>query len=502
MPSLPSELIQISLLSQLQSSHRYTLSLRSPSSHQTILLYRSPTPPGTPLISQQWYSIVNACPHLGLPLEAGDIEDLCRDEEDAEEEEDYGEELEEKEEGAILNGPIIMCPHHQYDFDLRTGHSSTGSKACTFRVEVREDGTVWMEPPEGGKEEWTVVGIRTVSERFADPPPSSSASDSLTSPLSDLTLHCSPNVQPGSIVSFCRLILLAPSPSHKVSLTRQLVSLFRSGSLTRLSSPDDPPHPDAPYRAPDLVQVLPGKAAKLGKGGSVASRCRMLHSLATIEQWAIDLAVDCVGRFANWRMGDEEGKKGKRMGWEFVSDFLKVAEDEAKHFTLLSSRLSSLGTPYGSLPIHSGLWESATQTSHSLFSRLAIVALVHEARGLDTNPQQILRARKAGDEETAGVLEVIHADEITHVAAGHRHFTLLCASLSPPVNPVLQFRREVQEHFYGHLRGPFNEGDRGKAGMTREWYEELGGRGVLKKAGDGTGKEGKRETVEIEVERA
>lgn len=58
------------------------------------------------------------------------------------------------------------------------------------------------------------------------------------------------------------------------------------------------------------------------------------------------------------------------------------------------------------------------QTSHSLFSRLAIIALVHEARGLDSNPMQIRRCRAAGDEETARVLEVIHADEITHVAAG------------------------------------------------------------------------------------
>lgn len=89
-----------------------------------------------------------------------------------------------------------------------------------------------------------------------------------------------------------------------------------------------------------------------------------------------------------------------------------------RHFSLLVERLEELGTPYGSLPVHAGLWESALQTSHSLFARLAIVALVHEARGLDTNPTQIKRCRNAGDERTAEVLEVIHADELTHVAAG------------------------------------------------------------------------------------
>jgi uncharacterized ferritin-like protein (DUF455 family) len=145
----------------------------------------------------------------------------------------------------------------------------------------------------------------------------------------------------------------------------------------------------------------------------------MIHSLAAIEQWAIDLAVDVVCRFWNWRVGQKDGKAGKRLPMSFFSDFLKVAEDEAKHFTLLrkvsraessaidnpsradllcslSQRMKELGTDYGDLPVHHGLWESAHETSHSLFSRLAIIHLVHEARGLDTNPRQIQRCKAAG----------------------------------------------------------------------------------------------------------
>ena len=130
---------------------------------------------------------------------------------------------------------------------------------------------------------------------------------------------------------------------------------------------------------------------------------------------------------------------------------------------------------------------------------------------------QIRRCRAAGDEETARVLEIIHADEITHVAAGtrfcpppfllrlrlpnvvrslravtnnvessncagHRHFTALCASLEPePIDPVAQFRLEVSRHFWGHVRGPFNVEDRDRAGIGRDWYENLGGRGTVKK---------------------
>ncbi|GAA5885462.1 hypothetical protein JCM6882_009628 [Rhodosporidiobolus microsporus] len=489
MVQAPPELIYIAQSDALNQSHRHVVSLRSwsnPANHSSVLLYRSPDVPGEPERRQKYYSIVNECPHLGLPLEQGDIEDLL-DTEDTEDD---------------LAGPIITCPFHQYDFNVQDGSSSTGMHACTYRVEVRTDGTVWMEPPGEAGDDWRVLGLRAVSERFADPPPASASSDplSLSLPLADLTLSSSPAIEPQTIVSFCRHILLAPSPDDKVALTRRLVTLFRSGTLTRLADPlNDPPHPHEPYRAPSMRTVAPGKAHSIGKGGTVQSRVKLLHSLATIEQWAIDLAVDHIARFWDWRLGDGEGKKGKKMGWAFVADFLKVAEDEAKHFTLLSSRLTALGTPYGSLPVHSGLWESALETSHSLFSRLAIIALVHEARGLDTNTMWTKRLRAAGDEETADIIQIIHYDEITHVSAGHRHFTRLCASLSPPADPVTAFRAEVRQYFYGAVKGPFNEEDREKAGLGREWYEDLGGRGVVKKEKE---KERLGEAkVEMEVQR-
>ena len=102
---------------------------------------------------------------------------------------------------------------------------------------------------------------------------------------------------------------------------------------------------------------------------------------------------------------------------------------------------------------------------------------VHEARGLDSNPTQIKRCRAAGDEASASLLEVIHYDEITHVASGHRHFLHLCDSHVPPLDPVATFRSEVETHFYGQLKGPFNEVDRDKAGMAKGYYENLRGRG-------------------------
>ncbi|GAA5845746.1 hypothetical protein JCM9279_006093 [Rhodotorula babjevae] len=462
-------MIYVAPVADLADSARHVVALRSwrtPSSHDSVLVYRRDPPPGEADPQAEYYSIANECPHLGLPLEGGDIEDLCADDDELD----------------LRNSPVVICPFHNLDFNLGSGSSSSGMHACTYRLELRNGGELWMEPPGDLGDDYRVIGIRSVSERFADLPTAP------TDLLSSLTLSDSPAVEPRTIVAYCRHVLLAPTPSAKVALVRRLVSLFRSGTLSRLADPStDPPHPLEPYRAPSVKTVASGQTGRLGRGGNVESRIRLLHALANIELWATDLAVDHVARFWDWRVASLDGQEGKRVGWGFVSDFLKVAEDEAKHFTILSERLEQLGCTYGSLSVHNGLWESATQTSHSLLSRLAIVALVHEARGLDTNPTQIRRCRAAGDEQTAQVLEIVHADEICHVAFGHRHFTALCASQLPvPLDPVAQFRAEVQAHFFGAVRGPFNEADRAKAGLDGEWYEGLSGRGsVVRKEGEG-----------------
>jgi len=125
------------------------------------------------------------------------------------------------------------------------------------------------------------------------------------------------------------------------------------------------------------------------------------------------------------------------------------------------------------MPVHAGLWESATVTSTSLQARLAIIHLVHEARGLDVNPATIEKFRKAGDKETVGVLEIIHADEVTHVTSGHRWFSWICGERG--LDPVSTFREEVRKGWRGDIKGPFNVEAREKAGLSPQFYEDLRG---------------------------
>ena len=71
------------------------------------------------------------------------------------------------------------------------------------------------------------------------------------------------------------------------------------------------------------------------------------------------------------------------------------------------------------------------------------------------------------------MLEVIFQDEITHVEAGLKWFSFVCARHSPVLNPVETFHEMVKIYFQGYLKPPFNTEARETAGMTEEWYLPL-----------------------------
>jgi uncharacterized ferritin-like protein (DUF455 family) len=150
---------------------------------------------------------------------------------------------------------------------------------------------------------------------------------------------------------------------------------------------------------------------------------------------------------------------------------VKVAAEEAKHYSSWRDRLHALGGKYGDTPTHDGLWESATDTSASLLARLAIVHMVHEARGLDTYLGTLDRFQRSGDQASLDIIAVNHAEEITHVSAGRKWFQFLCTQQGLPA--VETYHTLVPMYFLGGLRPPFNTVSREKAGMGEEWYAPL-----------------------------
>lgn len=187
----------------------------------------------------------------------------------------------------------------------------------------------------------------------------------------------------------------------------------------------------------------------------------MLHALAHIEFGAIDLAFDMAGRF------------GAGMPRAFVDDWLGVGADEAIHFAMLDRRLRALGSHYGALPAHDGLWEAAGETAHDLLARLAIVPMVLEARGLDVTPATVAAFERFGDARSAAILTRIYRDEIRHVAAGTRWFGIGCEREG--IAPVAHWQHLIRTHFRGMLKPPFNDSARGEAGLSRDFYLGVAG---------------------------
>lgn len=256
-----------------------------------------------------------------------------------------------------------------------------------------------------------------------------------------------------SLGEAAQAILLTADPHDKRRAARSLARAWRQG---RLAHRCDTPMPDQPAwpAAPELLP--PNQMPKRGKAGSERSRITLLHALAHIEFVAIDLAVDLVGRF------------GGEFPRAFVDDWIGVAADEAMHFALLDRRLRQLGSHYGAMPAHAGLWESAQLTSDDALARLAVVPMVLEARGLDVTPMTIDRFRGVGDEVSAKILSRIYKDEIRHVTAGTVWFGWLCDERG--FHAVETWHRLVKLRFRGVLKPPFNDSARHDAGLTQEFY--------------------------------
>lgn len=259
-----------------------------------------------------------------------------------------------------------------------------------------------------------------------------------------------------SIACAAREVLLTVDPAAKVKAARAAARDWRRGRLAHRFDEDMPDRPPRPGR-PQLLS--PNQMPRRGKGGSERGRIALLHAIAHIEYVAIDLAFDMAGRF------------GDAFPRGFIDDWVGVGADEAMHFALIDRRLRRLGSFYGALPAHDGLWDAAAATAQDALGRLAVVPMVLEARGLDVTPAMIERFEAAGDDASAAILRRIFKDEIRHVRAGTFWFESACRRES--FVPETTWRRLVARYFGGLLKPPFNDSARDSAGLTLKYYRAL-----------------------------
>ena len=258
-------------------------------------------------------------------------------------------------------------------------------------------------------------------------------------------------------------ILAICDPAEKAGQTRRLVTAWRAGAIRDIGAIPPPDRPGRPAR-PELKP--PREVPRRRIGPSPGGRIALLHAIAHIELNAIDLALDMACRYTD-----------PALPRAFYDDWLGVADDEARHFLMLSDRLAGLDAAYGDLPAHDGLWQAAQETAHDLLARLAIAPLVLEARGLDVTPAMIDRLRDIGDTASADAFAIIMHDEVGHVGVGKSWFDYACGLQR--LDPVSTWHRLVGTYFRGPLKPPFNIAAREAAGFAAAFYQPMSERNDL-----------------------
>ncbi|HET8745836.1 MAG TPA: ferritin-like domain-containing protein [Ramlibacter sp.] len=246
--------------------------------------------------------------------------------------------------------------------------------------------------------------------------------------------------------------LSEPDPRAKAAQVRSLFAQARqlavapSAPLPAAALPGRPARPQLvhPARVPRRSPAKPEGLAAL------------LHAIAHIEFNAINLALDAVWRF--------EG-----MPAEFHHDWLRVAAEEAFHFTLLAEHLATLGHAYGDFDAHDGLWSMCEKTKDDIVARMALVPRTLEARGLDATPQIQAKLRQVATPaalRAVEILDVILRDEVGHVAIGNRWYRFLCEREG--LDPVAHYAVLAERYAAPRLHPPFNEAARLAAGFSAE----------------------------------
>lgn len=191
---------------------------------------------------------------------------------------------------------------------------------------------------------------------------------------------------------------------------------------------------------------------------TLEGRAMLIHALAHIEFNATNLALDALWRFP-------------AMPVDYYTDWLRVAAEEAIHFSMLAAHLDVLGAKYGDFAAHDSLWEMVERTRGDIVARMALVPRTLEARGLDAIPPLRAKLAQAGDLAAAAILDRILTDEIGHVAIGNHWYVYLCGQNG--LEPRAAYDELALRYRAPALKGPFNIEARRLAGFTETELSSL-----------------------------
>ena len=251
--------------------------------------------------------------------------------------------------------------------------------------------------------------------------------------------------------------LCLTDPAQKVA-SAQLLHV--QAATLSIAKSDFVPFGDPPGRParPELVErvVKPHRSPFTPDGLAT-----LLHTVAHIEFNAINLALDAAWRFDG-------------MPDAYYLDWVRVASEEAHHFSLLRTHLQSLEGggchwDYGDFPAHDGLWTVCAATAGDGVARMALVPRTLEARGLDATPLIQVKLRRVATPQAlraVEILDIILNDEVGHVAIGNHWYRWLCQQNG--LDPVAHYRVLAQRFDAPTPKPPFNTQARLQAGFTDE----------------------------------
>ncbi len=262
-------------------------------------------------------------------------------------------------------------------------------------------------------------------------------------------------IESNSLFAMARACLGASELESKLVLVLSMRDEWQAGGLSiKETALPDVRDAGRPAR-PQLVhpRELPRRSTSTQQG-----RLALIHAVAHIEFNAINLACDAVFRF-------------QQMPRSYYDDWVRVAAEEAEHFSMLRGYLIDEDCDYGDFPGHNGLWDMALRTAEDPLTRMAMVPRMLEARGLDVTPGMIERFRILGDTRMVEILSLILKEEIGHVEIGSRWFHYLCAQRG--LEPERTYLDLLTHFLNGEIRCPLNLKARRQAGFSETELESL-----------------------------
>lgn len=203
-----------------------------------------------------------------------------------------------------------------------------------------------------------------------------------------------------------------------------LAVLQRGDLATKLRAPTRPdgaPLPDTPG-APitDIDRPARDPALTMGPGGGA------LPSPSALSD--AEARRDCLSRFAHHELQAVEYFAWALLRWpeappELRRALLSALTDEQRHCRLYLDRLEALGGRFETGDHSDYFWQQASaiaEAESGLRAFLSAMGLTLEQANLDFTLTYRDAFRQAGDDESAAICQVVHDDEVAHVALAVR----------------------------------------------------------------------------------